>query len=172
MFCSSTLHFPSFASIPMKEMLTTSFQTALTTLTRHRRHTKTLCIAGASHQGRSSTFVCLGGLMGRTGRTSMPIPSMIGTYPLFPSGRCTSRTMPETKLLWQVLPLHHWPRTMMHNLLCPAVPRRTVQYHRHTNHVLLLYRESQRLACNSNARQNESRTKDDTGGLAGTGQRL
>ena len=120
--------------------------TALTTLTRHRRHTKTLCIAGASHQGRSSTFVCLGGLVGRTGRTSMPIPSMIGTYPLFPSGRLHQSNHDRNKA---------FVAGAAASSLCPAVPRRTVQYHRHTNHVLLLYRESQQLACNSNARQNE-----------------
>jgi hypothetical protein len=43
-------------------------------------------------------------------------------------------------------------QTMITYALCTAVPRRTVRYYRHTNHVLL-YRESQRLASNSKDRQ-------------------
>ena len=38
------------------------------------------------------------------------------------------------KQTWQMLPLHHTTPNNDTYLLCSAVPRRTAQYHRHTNH--------------------------------------
>ena len=73
--------------------------------------------------------------------------------------------MPETKLAY---PHAATPSHATNNdtyLLCTAVPRRTVEYHRHTNHVLL-HREPQRLASHSKAHRhkiiNELPQRDNT----------
>jgi hypothetical protein len=84
----------------------------------------------------------------------------------------TSRTiMPETKLACHSANKSHPANNRDKYLLC-SVPRRTVQYHRHTNHVVAT--QSQRLASHSNAHRqhemNEPSQKDNTGAAGAKGE--